>query len=481
MSEEKQNTKNYSESSTSFAQFGKTFQQKVLQALLTDKIWATSFIEVFNVEECMDFAPVKILTQLYVNYFKRYKDFASIDLLKTIVKDEYPNVKDIVICEKMNNILQKFETDDNLSDLPWVKEKAFTFCRHQLLKSALLKSSEIIGTEKYETVIDLMKNAIASGMATNSGHDYNNDIDARYSIAARNPISTGLAQLDDKKIMNGGLGKGEVGIVVAPTGVGKSHILVHFGAQALLNRKNVFYYSMELNEFLIGTRFDSHYTGISSTDCPDNKDVIAKFMQENENRMGRLFIKQYPGRKITVNTIRAHIEKMSLKNIRPDLVIIDYAGIIRSTEKFELPRLEMQIIIQEIRSLGQELMIPVWTALQSNKEGAKADFVDVTNMAESYGQAAEADFVLGLQRKPEFKSTGYGNLFVAKSRLGIDGILFDIHLDTACSRLKFLTESEKQQLVEDQEEQNNEREEQFKKDSLAAFRKSIAKRQAILK
>lgn len=453
-----------------FLQLGKPFQEKVMQALIADKQWAMSFIEVFNIDECFEYPPLKVLATIYINYFKRYKEFPSLDLLKSIVRDEYSNNSDLIIREKASALLAKIEKSENLSDLPWVKEKAFTFCRQQLLKAALLKSSEVITTEKYETVVDLMKSAIAAGMATNSGHDYNIDIDARYSETYRNPVSTGLPQLDDRKIMNGGLGMGEVGIVVAPTGVGKSHMLVHLGAAAMMTGKNVFYYTMELNERLVGIRFDSHLINVSSTDCMDQKDVIKEYFSKNSETLGRLFIKQYPTRTITASTMRAHIEKMSYTGIKPDLIVVDYAGIIRSSERYDLPRLEMQCVIQELRKLAQELTIPLWTALQSNKEGAKSDIIDVTNMAESYGQASEADFVLGLQRKSEQKSTGYGNLFLAKSRLGIDGIQYAIHLDTARSRLKILTDEEKSKLYD-----NNDPEE-IKTDTISSFRESIAKR-----
>jgi hypothetical protein len=66
----------------------------------------------------------------------------------------------------------------------------------------------------------------------------------------------------------------------------------------------------------------------------------------------------------------------------------------------------------------------------------------MTNMAEAYAQAHVADFILGLSRKSMNKSTGYGNIFVAKNRNGMDGIKFDVHLNTAQSRLRVLSPEE---------------------------------------
>jgi len=454
-----------------FASLGKSFQEKLLQALLTDKLWGTQFIEVFNVDECLEPIYLKMIASKYINYYHAYKEFPTLELLITIIKDELTNNQDLVLREQCYNFLQKVIRNENGNDLPWVKEKAFTFCRQQMLKKALTESVDIILTDKYETVVDIMKTAIAAGMASSNGHDYMNDIDARYSVTFRHAVKTGIPELDEKKIMGGGLGAGEIGIVCAPSGVGKSHLLTHFGAQALLQGKNVFHYTMELNERYVGIRYDSHLTEINSSDCSDATDLIKQYFEVNREHMGRLIIKEFPARSITCNNIKSHVDKMTYKGIRPDLVIIDYAGIIRSTEKYDLPRLEMQFVIQEIRKMAKELDVPVWTALQSNKEGAKSDIVDLTNLAESYGQAAEADFVLGLQRMSTQKATGFGTMFIAKNRFGIDGLQFKVHLDTARSKIRVLSDAE----VEDIKNDNDIEKERIQNDTVSRFKAAIKK------
>lgn len=250
-----------------------------------------------------------------------------------------------------------------------------------------------------------------------------------------------------------------------------SHCLTHFGAQALLKGKNVYHYTMELNERYVGIRYDSHLTEINSSDCIDAKDLIKNYFEANKEHLGRLIIKEYPARSITCNTIKAHIDKMSYKGVKPDLVLIDYAGIIRSTERYDLPRLEMQYVIQEIRKMAKELDCPVWTALQSNKDGAKSDIVDLTNLAESYGQAAEADFVIGLQRLSTQKATGLGTLFIAKNRFGIDGLQYKVHVDTARSKLRVLSSDEVEGL---QFEMETERE-RIQDDTVSRFKDAIKK------
>ena len=427
-----------------FTNLGRAFQEKVLVAMMQDQVWATHFIEVFDVDQCFEFAHLKLLSSLYIDHFLKRRVFPSRELLIDMVKDKLTNNNDTTLKEHIIAFIQRVDSNKDLGDLSWVKEKAFSFCRQQRMKKALLESIDLISSDQYDSVVNVIKGAISDGIPQSIGMYYTSgqDIDARYSKVDRNTVLTGIPEIDDRRILNGGLGAGELGVVCAPTSVGKSQLLVMLGANALRKKKNVVHYTLEMSERLVGVRYDSNICDISSTDCYQMKDSIKQWFETHEKDVGQLFIKEYPTRSITVNNIQMHLEKLAYDQFKPDLVIVDYASIMRSTEKHTEMRHGLSAIIQELRGLAQEHQVPVWTALQSNKEGARSDYIDVTNMAESYGQAAEADFVLGLQRKPEHKATGFGSLYIAKNRNGMDGLNFKIHLDTSKSKLRILSEEE---------------------------------------
>lgn len=454
------------------------FQEKVVQALLFDKIWAGNFVEVFDVDQCLQFNHLKLVAKTFIDYRKKYKEFPTTNLLMDVIKQDLGDnlASDVALKSQVVSFLKKVLTNEGLQDLPWVKDQATQFCKNQVFFKALQRCIELAGTENYDKSVDIVKKAITAGTQTTPGHVYFDDFEARYSATARITVATGIPQLDDKKILNGGLGNGEVGIVVAPTGVGKSHLLVGFAAQAVRDGKNAFYYSLELSETLVGLRFDSNLTNIPTLELFEEREAVKDLLAASKGTMGNLVIKEFPSRTINVNTLRSHVEKLTYEGIKPDLLVIDYAGILRSTERYELPRLEMAMVIQELRGLARELQLPIWTALQSNKEGAKAEFVDVTNSAESYGQAGEADFVLGLQRPPTQKSTGYGNIFIAKNRAGIDGIKYGIHLDTGRSKLRVLTEDEQRALdAGDAESAQREVARSMNRDSIRGWKESLKK------
>jgi hypothetical protein len=126
-------------------------------------------------------------------------------------------------------------------------------------------------------------------------------------------------------------------------------------------------------------------------------------------------------------------------------------------------------VIQELRALAKELNVPIWTALQANRGGAKAEFVDMTDLSESYGQAGEADVILGLQRTKEQKNRGTGSLYVAKNRLGTDGHLWLVKLNTARSFIEVMTEDE----MEAEKVEEEVVKERAKIDTMHAFKDSM--------
>ena len=173
-----------------------------------------------------------------------------------------------------------------------------------------------------------MKDAVSKGSPSTIGHVFFKDHEARFARISRITCPTGIPHLDKKDVLNGGLGKGEIGVITANTGVGKSHFLVSMGAEALRVGKNVIHYTFELSETAVGTRYDSNLCNIDSSDIIDRKEEVLKHYEEND--YGRLIIKQYPTGSASIVTIRNHIEKLTMKDFVPSLIVIDYADIMRS-------------------------------------------------------------------------------------------------------------------------------------------------------
>jgi replicative DNA helicase len=271
-------------------------------------------------------------------------------------------------------------------------------------------------------------------------------MDARFTKLKRDTIPTRLPELDKKEILNGGSGKGELLCVVGASGSGKSHWLTMIGANALREGKNVLHYTFELSETAVGIRYDSNLCDMDSNEVMDRKDEVAKFYEEN--RLGRLFIKEYPTNTASVYTLKSHIERLDLKGFKPDIVIIDYADIMRSSRQFDSLRHELKLVYEELRGMAMEMGVPIWTASQSNKDGANAEVIDMTNMSEAYGKAMICDVIVSVSRRPHEKAGGWGRLYVAKNRAGRDGLVYPVKINTARSKFEITGESDSPEIHE---------------------------------
>ena len=289
-------------------------------------------------------------------------------------------------------------------------------------------------------MISVMKEALGAGMPSTTGHDFFEDMEVRFQRIERLPCPTGIKFLDEKDVLNGGLGRGELGVVTANTGVGKSHFLVSVGAEALRMGKNVIHYTFELSESLTGIRYDSNLCDINSKEVIPNKDYVMETYKNSD--FGRLIIKEYPTGSASVITLKNHVEKLMLKGFKPSLIIIDYADIMRSTRRYDSVRHELKLIYEELRNLATEINVPVWTASQANRDSANSMIVGLENMSEAYGKAMVADVVLSISRKAAEKAAGTGRIFVAKNRAGRDGLLFPVTIDTAKSRITLREDAE---------------------------------------
>jgi replicative DNA helicase len=422
-----------------FSQYGKGFQEKVFQAFLTDRAWATQMIEIMT-PQYFDLKYLQYLCNSYFNYYKKYKDFPTLNLLITIIRDDLREGKDTILRDQIVDFLQRIRVNPDMGDIAYVKEKSLDFCRKQAMKEALEKAVEMIATDNLDSVVGVMKQALSAGTPMSIGHDFFADVEARFVKTRRSTCPTGIKHLDAQDVLNGGLGKGELGVVVAPTGVGKSHYLVSVGAHALKMGKNVLHYTFELSEAAVGLRYDSNLCSMPSNEVVDRKTEVLDFYKDSQD-LGRLIIKEYPTGTASVQTLRNHIEKLLLKSFTPNVILIDYADIMRSSRAFDSLRHELKLVYEELRNLAMDLNVPIWTASQANRDASNADVVGLENMSEAYGKAMVADVVVSVSRKPNEKATGAGRLFVAKNRAGRDGMLFPIRIDTSMSKFTVLEDA----------------------------------------
>ena len=410
--------------------FGYSFQIKLISALFKDKVFLQQIIDILDSNYFDSEANIVILDMIK-DYFSEYKNAPTLEAMKIKIVEMDNDLLKKTIAE---NIKAAFASLD-AEDLDFVKEKALEFCKNQEIKKAIVNSVELLNNGDYDSIKALVDNALKAGLERNVGHEYKTSVDERYLESVRNTVKTQWEAIDD--IADGGLGKGELGVFVAPAGIGKSWALVNVGAAAAKAGLNVIHYTLELNEAYVGLRYDSVMTGIAAQELKYNIEEVKKNV---ENIKGNLIVKYFPTKGATVNTIASHIERCRANGFPPDMIIVDYADLLRG--KGKEVRLELGNIYEDLRGLAGEHEIPVWTASQANRSALEDDIIGAEKIAESYSKIMTADFVVSLSRKIEDKIAGTGRWHVIKNRFGPDGITFpskmnasngkiDIYVDTS--------------------------------------------------
>ena len=417
--------------SNKLSEYGYSFQIKILTCLFTDKAFLQQIADILE-SKFFENDANKFIVDIVKEYFNEYKAPPTKEVLKVKVTEIDNDVLKKTVVEHLKDVYRYIGAED----LDFVKQQTLDFCKNQNLKGAIIQSVELLKDGEYDAIKNLIDTAMKAGSERNIGHEYMDNIDERYEESVRNTITTGWEVIDE--LADGGLGKGELGVMVAPAGIGKSWALVNVAANAVKAGKTVLHYTLELNEAYVGLRYDSVFTGIAAQNLKYNVDDVKEKLKTIK---GNLIVKYYPTKGASVNTISSHIEKCKMQDIKPDLVIVDYADLLRGTGKTSELRIQLGNIYEDLRGLAGEQEIPVWTASQANRSALQEDVIQADKIAESYSKIMTADFVVSLSRKIEDKVDGTGRWHVIKNRFGPDGITLPSKMNASNGHIDIFAQS----------------------------------------
>ena len=420
--------------SISFSKYGRQFQESLSQLILQDRPFADQIEEVLNVN-FFELKYLRVFVSLIYDYRKKYGVHPTEKIISSILRTELDSHSESV--QKQTRDYFARVLIRGVQDSQYIKETSLDFCKKQKLKEALMESVGLIQNSSYDQIKHVIDEALKLGTDNNFGHDFKKDFELRYELKVRSPVSTGWDRID--KITKSGLGMGELGVVVAPTGAGKSMVLAHLGSQAVKAGKNVVHYTLELSESVTGQRYDSCISGVPLSMLYNRKEEVLEAIGDIE---GSLIIKEYPTKTASTNTIRAHMEKLKKRNHKIDIILVDYADLLKSTTHFKEKRNELESIYENLRALAQEFGCPVWTASQTNRSGLNAEVVTMESISEAFNKCFVADFICSISRNRKDKNANTARMYIAKNRNGPDGLVFPMFMDTSNVQLKVLEQTD---------------------------------------
>ena len=428
--------------------FGSEFQVKCISGLVSDRPFIERISDIVEADFFESDAH-KWIVKESIKYFIEYSDLPTLNVFKVKLEVVTNEVLKKSIVDNLKLIYQKM----NDGDLKFIKEEFLEFCINQKLKNAIMESVDYLKVGQYEKIKTKFDEALKAGMERNVGHDYGEDVEKRMTLMARNSINTKWDVIDG--LMDGGLGPGELGIITACAGSGKSWVLCRLGAEAMRQGKNVIHFTLELNENYVGLRYDACFTGIDFQNIRNNIDIVKKKIAEIP---GKLMIKYFPIKTVSAQSLKAHCERLAMLGTKVDMIIVDYADILRpiNSDRNSNSYQEAGGIYEELRAVAGELQVPIWSASQSNRAAMDEDIIQANNISDSYRKIMTADFVMSLSRKVNDKQSNTARFHIIKNRFGPDGLTFPSKMNAGCGQIEIFSESSREGLALQNEMMNGE-------------------------
>jgi len=403
------------------AVYGKTFQESVARLMMEDRPFCDQIEEVLELE-FFDSSYLRAFVEIILDYREKYEQHPHFVTLQTEIKKGNSKY-DRAVQKQLQDFVARVISND-LNDKQYVKDQAIDFFKKQCLKKAILTAADLVKVGNYDSITKIINEALSKGNNQDFGHDWFKDVDSRYIRESRSPITTGWHRMDE--ITKGGVGAKELAVVIAPTGAGKSMVLVHLGAQALKLGKKVVHYTLELADTVVGLRYDSCLSKVPLQDIMDSKEIVKERINDIP---GKLIIKEYPTKSASTKSLKNHLEKLKKQNIMPDMVIVDYADLLRPVSSTAEKRHDLESIYEELRGMATEFQCAFVTASQTNRGGLNAEVITMESISEAFNKCFVADFIFSLSRTPQDKQANSGRIFIAKNRNGPDGLVFHAAVD----------------------------------------------------
>ena len=399
----------------------------------------------------------KIAFDLVSNFIHKYNKAPTREALEITLQNS--NLQEVQY-KDVQAVLKELDSNE-ASDINWLLAETERFCKDKAVYNAILKSIGILeGNDKQYTkdgIPSLLQEALGVCFDSSVGHDYFDDLSARYDfyhkVETRIPFDLDFFN----KITQGGLPNKTLNIALAGTGVGKSLFMCHVAAGALAQSKNVLYITLEMAEERIAERIDSNLLNVEIDQLKDiPKDIFENRVKKISTKShGKLIIKEYPTASAHVGHFKALLNELQLKrSFRPDIIFIDYLNICASSRFKPGGNVNsytyVKAIAEELRGLAVEFNLPIVSATQTTRSGYSNTDVELTDTSESFGLPATADFMFALISTEELEQLNQIMVKQLKNRYNDPTVhkRFMVGIDRAKMRLFDLEPSAQKGLVD---------------------------------
>jgi replicative DNA helicase len=270
----------------------------------------------------------------------------------------------------------------------------------------------------------MVNKALQVGEIDEAEHDVFTNLDQVLDEDYRHPIPMGIAGIDN--LLKGGLAKGELGVILAPTGVGKTTVLTKICNHAFNLGYNVLQIFFEDNPKIIQRKHFTLWTGIAPDELSFHKDVVMEKVRDiKENTTNKLILKKYASDTLTMNQIKNQIRKMIAEGTKIDMISLDYIDCVVPDKNLGDEWKSEGSVMRGFEAMCHELDVAGWTATQGNRSSISSDVVTTDQMGGSIKKAQVGHVIITVAKSLQQKEMKLATIAITKSRIGRDGVVFE--------------------------------------------------------
>ena len=449
--------------------FGDGFQYQVLGLCLRDPKFLAQYADVIQYSY-FDNQSLSQIAFILLGHFKKSGEPPTRDVLECLIH-EYAKTYDRDGSKGLESNLQNhlnYIYDRHL-DAEFISSRIRKFGQRQAVQRALFECADFLqasetnrdveGDNLVENVSKTIESACQTGLQQSKGlwwHDIALILPQMFrdSITQKTKVPTNLPRLDD--CLSGGIGAGELGVIMGAPNMGKSTLLTCLGVHAQYylaahapegeTPPAVVHITCEMSDLATFLKYASSSSCLTINDVKHgNDEKYAKQVSPQLPRQAPLHIKYFIPGTVSAEEIKWYIANIVMtQNIKIGMVILDYADRLRGGEDDRFAG--MGRIYDQLIEISKKFECPVWTGCQVRRTNARDEIIDAQGAAESWKKVEAADVIISLNQKDLEAAQKIMRLGLVKVRDGEAGGLVWTKFDKACVSLRELSDQEFEEL-----------------------------------